>query len=79
MIAAYATSPPPSIEGGAENIRNRITALVSVPIISQGRNFPQRVFVLATTTPMMGSLNASNIRATKRITPIATADTPMIS
>ena len=59
--------------GGAANMRNKTTAFVIVPIISHGRNLPQRVFVLATTTPMIGSLNASKTLATRRMIPIAIA------
>ena len=62
--------------GGAANMKKRMTALVRVPIISQGRNLPQRVLVLATMTPMMGSLKASKTRATSRMMPMAMALTP---
>ena len=44
-----------------------------VPIMSQGRNLPQRVFVFATTTPMIGSLKASKTLATSKMIPIAIA------
>ena len=57
-------------------MRKSTTALVRVPMSSQGRNFPQRVLVLATMTPMMGSLKASKTRAAMRMTPMAMALTP---
>ena len=78
-MAAYAVSPAPSRLGGAENMTNRITALVTVPIISHGLNWPHLVLVLATITPMIGSLKASKTRAIKSMAPIAAALTPMIS
>ena len=65
--------------GGAENITYRMTAFRTVPMNSQGRNLPQRVLVFAVMMPMMGSLNASKTRATSRMTPIAAAETPMMS
>ena len=68
--------PPAFSFGGQENMRNSTTALVRVPISSQGRNLPQRVLVLATITPMIGSLKASNTRAAIRMMPMATALTP---
>ena len=73
VTAAYATRPLPSSDGGAENIRMRITALVMVPMRSQGRNLPHFVFVFATMIPMIGSLKASKILATSSMMPIAMA------
>ena len=43
---------------------------VMVPMSSQGRNLPHLVFVFATITPMMGSLNASKTRAAIIMAPI---------
>ena len=54
-------------------------AFMTVPIKSQGLNLPHLVFVFATITPMTGSLNASNILAAIRITPMAMALTPSMS
>ena len=79
VIAAYATSPLPSMVGGAANIINSITALVSVPIISHGLNLPHLVLVFATMIPMIGSLNASNILAAMSMIPMAIAFTPRTS
>ena len=58
---------------------NNITALVIVPIINHGLNLPNFVCVLATIIPIIGSLNASKIRAASSMTPIATALTPSTS
>ena len=71
--------PPPLSEGGAANIRNKITALVTVPMKSHGLNLPHFVLVFATKTPIIGSLNASNTLATRSIIPMATALTPSTS
>ena len=70
MTAAQATSPPAVTDAGTANIRIRKTELSRVPIISQGRNLPQRVLVLATIMPMTGSLKASNTLAHRRMMPI---------
>ena len=64
---------------GAANIANSTTAFVTVPIMSHGRNFPHLVLVFATMTPIIGSLNASNTLAIRRMIPITHADTPMMS
>ena len=79
VTAAYATRPLPFNAGGAANIRYKTTALSAVPTKSHGRNFPQRVLVFATITPITGSLNASNTLAAIRIIPMAIALTPRIS
>ena len=52
------------------NMPYRMSAFVTVPVKIHGRNFPMRVFVFSTTTPMRGSLNASNTRAAIIITPV---------
>ena len=54
-------------------------ALSTVPVKSQGRKRPQRLRVLATTTPMKGSFRASNTRAIIRIRPTKVALRPSTS
>lgn len=54
-------------------------ALVSVPVTIQGRNLPKGVLVFSTTTPISGSLKASNTRAAIIITPVKVPLMPKMS
>ena len=49
------------------------------PIISHGRNLPQRVWVRSSIMPIMGSLTASQIRAISIMAEMAAAESVTIS
>ena len=61
------------------NSRIKNTELTKVPMMSQIRNLPYRVWVLSTIMPIMGSLMASQIRAAPRSTPAKAALRPRVS
>ena len=74
----YMVGEPFSIPNVVNN-RIKNTELTSVPIISQMRNLPKRVRVLSQIIPIIGSLTASQIRATANKTPTNAGFRPSVS
>ena len=78
ITAKYIINALPDTAGAANNAY-KTNAFKIVPVNNHGRNLPHLEFVLATTTPINGSLAASNTRAIIKINPTKVADKPKIS